>query len=177
MVQKLHDLEIGKAAEHLVVADLLLSGYRAFLTDQGVPYDVVLEHDRTLLRVQVKSTREARKIPGRALGTGYLYQVRRAGKRGRRVYSDEVFDILALVALDIRVIAYLPLSEKVLQTIYLRPPGYNYHARAERTRTIDQYPIEAVLATLTGRRPVLTPRSPAPHEVAAEQTHLFEMVR
>ena len=36
------DLELGKAAEHLVVADLILSGYRAYLTEQGLPYDVVV---------------------------------------------------------------------------------------------------------------------------------------
>lgn len=27
------DLEVGKAAEHLVCADLIMSGYRAFLSD------------------------------------------------------------------------------------------------------------------------------------------------
>lgn len=173
--EPLSDLEIGKAAEHLVVADLILSGYRAYLTDQGVPYDVVLDCASTLFRVQVKATRAARKLPGkRALGTGYLFQVRRAGKGGRRVYADDEFDIIALVALDIRVIAYLPFSESVLQTIHLRPPDYQHHARAERRRNIDQFPIEAALAVLTSKRPVLAQPQSSPRLVAMEQPRLFE---
>jgi hypothetical protein len=36
-------LELGKAAEHIVCADLILAGYRAFLADQGLPYDVVFD--------------------------------------------------------------------------------------------------------------------------------------
>ena len=44
----LSDLELGKAAEHLVVADLILSGYRAYLTEQGLPYDVVVDHEGIL---------------------------------------------------------------------------------------------------------------------------------
>jgi hypothetical protein len=38
-------LELGKAAEHLVVADLLLQRYRAFLSDQGLPYDAIVDLD------------------------------------------------------------------------------------------------------------------------------------
>ena len=39
------DLEVGKAAEHLVCADLITSGYRAFLSDQGLPYDILVDID------------------------------------------------------------------------------------------------------------------------------------
>ncbi len=60
-MDKLSDLELGKAAEHLVVADLILSGYRAYLTEQGLPYDVVVDHEGRLYRVQ-----------GRQLGTSRL---------------------------------------------------------------------------------------------------------
>jgi len=38
MLNKLSELEIGKAAEHLVCADLILKGYRSFLADQGLPF-------------------------------------------------------------------------------------------------------------------------------------------
>jgi hypothetical protein len=94
---------------------------------------------------------------------GYLYHVRRAGKRGKRQYASNEFDIIALVAMDIRVIAYLPLSDRVLQTIYLRPPGYRHHARAERRHAIDQFPVEAALAVLTGTPSVLPPKPQAVH--------------
>ena len=103
------DLEIGKAAEHLVVADLILSGYRAYLTDQGLPYDVVIDEGGILYRLQVKATCQVRPVPQRkAFTPGYLFHVRRAGKGGRRVYQRDDFDLVALVALDIRVIAYMP---------------------------------------------------------------------
>lgn len=171
----LSDLEIGKAAEHLVVADLILSGYRAFLTDQGLPYNVVIDSAGTLYRAQVKATRETKRLPSRgALGMGYLFHVRRAGRGGQRQYADDEFDIIALVAMDIRVIAYLPFSERVLQTIHLRPPGYQHHARAERRRNVDQFPIEAALAVLAGKRPVLSPRTKDLRVVPHDQGMLFE---
>lgn len=170
------DLELGKAAEHLVVADLILSGYRAYLTEQGLPYDVVLDHHGGLYRVQVKASRCAKRMPQRASHTpGYLYHVRRAGKRGRRKYGDDEFDILALVAMDVRIVAYLPLQERVLQSIYLRPPGHPGSARTERTRTIDQFPIETAMAALTGKRPTLPPRAQDARIVRREQGRLFEI--
>ena len=48
-------LEIGKAAEHLVCADLIIQGYRAYLSDQGLPYDAVVDVSGHLIRVQIKS--------------------------------------------------------------------------------------------------------------------------
>lgn len=117
------DLAAGTAAEHLVCADLLLSGWRAFLADQNCPYDVAVDLGKRLVRIQVKSTRKERAIPQRGSYTpAYLWNVRRAGKAGRRTYADGDFDLLALVALDIRRIAYMPPSE-VKQTVHIRPPG------------------------------------------------------
>jgi len=176
MVEVIPDLEIGKAAEHLVVADLILSGYRAYLTEQGLPYDVVIDYEGRLYRVQVKATRYAKRMPARgAVGMGYLYNVRRAGKGGRRKYPDDEFDFVALVALDIRIIAYLPFEGKVLQTINLRPPGHRPSPRMERTRTIDQFPIETAMAVFTGKRPVLTPRAPPLQVVPQDQGVLFDV--
>jgi len=172
----LPDLELGKAAEHLVVADLILSGYRAYLTEQGLPYDAVIDHDGSLFRIQVKASREPKKLPQYgAIGTGYLYNVRRAGKRGRRIYADDAFDIIALVGMDIRVVAYLPFKGRILQTIYLRPPGHQGHARTERTHTIDQFPIETALAALTGQRPVLAPKPKELRVAPRDQGRLFEI--
>jgi hypothetical protein len=172
--EEIPDLELGKAAEHMVVADLILSGYRAYLTEQGLPYDVVVDHEGNLYRVQVKASRCAKRMPQRAIHTpGYLYNVRRAGKGGRRKYADDEFDIVALVAMDVRIVAYLPF--KGLQTIWLRPPGHRGSARTERTHTIDQFPIETVMAVLTGRRPVLSPKVRAVRVVPRDQACLFEI--
>lgn len=121
------DLAAGTAGEHLVCADLLLAGYRAFLADQNCPYDIAVEAGGRLVRVQVKATRGPRVIPQRVGHiTGYMWHVGRTGKRGSRVYAETDFDVMALVALDTREIAYLP-SGQITRTVTIRPtgaPGY-----------------------------------------------------
>ena len=145
------DLELGKAAEHLVVADLILQGYRAYLTDQGLPYDVVLDFDGQLLRIQVKATREKRSVPQRSVSTlGYLFHIRRAGKGGRRRYTNREFDLIALVALDERIIAYMPFTDGVRQSLVLRPAGYRPARNATRRENMDQFPIKTALDRLNG---------------------------
>ncbi len=117
------DLAAGTAAEHLVCADLILAGYQAFLTDQNCAYDIAVDLGGRLARVQVKATRQQRAIPQRATHIpAYLWHVRRAGKGGRRNYAADEFDVLALVALDLPRIAYLPPSG-FKKTIHIRPPG------------------------------------------------------
>lgn len=130
------DLAAGTAAEHLVCADLLLAGWRAFLADQNCAYDVAVDVGGRLVRVQVKSTRTQRSIPQRAEHIpAYMWHVRRAGKAGKRTYEANAFDLLALVALDIRRIAYLPPSEHK-QTIHIRPDG------APGGKHFDDYPFQ-----------------------------------
>lgn len=144
------DLAVGTAAEHLVCFDLLMAGYRAFLSDQNCPYDVAVEIDGRLVRVQVKATRQARPVPQRTTHVpAYMWHVRRAGKGGARTYGDQDFDVLALVALDVARIAYLA-PEDQKQTIHIRQPGI---APAERThggikpgKQFDDYPFERALS-------------------------------
>lgn len=118
-MENMSDLDIGTAGEYLVCADLILSGYRAFLTSQTCPYDVAVEVDGKLIRVQVKTTRGKRPIPQRVKHTpAYLFHVRRCGKGGRKNYDENDFDVLALVALDIRKIAYVSL-QTARQTMHI----------------------------------------------------------
>lgn len=113
------DLAAGVAGEHMVCADLLLRGYNAFLTDQNCPYDVAMEVGGRLIRIQVKTTRKERAIPQRKSHTpAYLFHIRRCGKGGRRSYDERDFDAMALVALDIRKVAYIKLGE-AKQTVHL----------------------------------------------------------
>jgi hypothetical protein len=75
-----------------------------------------------------------------------MFHVRRAGKGAKRIIAAGEFDLLALVALDIRTVAYLAMSEKIFQTIHLRVPGPpSLHANKRRDN-FDAYPIERVLA-------------------------------
>ena len=148
----LEALEVGKAAEHLVCADLILSGYRAFLTDQGLPYDVVIDVSGRLVRLQVKATAAPKPVPRRTHTPKYQWHVRRAGKGGKRIIGNNEFEILALVALDIRVVAYIPISDQVRQIVHLRPPGIGIaivRTRAHVNRCVDEYPIQSALEELT----------------------------
>lgn len=115
------DLSCGKAGEHLVCADLILHGYGAFLSDQGLPFDVVADINGRLMKIQVKTTRKPMAVPQRAVRTDkYLFHVRRCGKGGRMSYQDGDIDLFALVAIDTKAIAYLHPSQ-VKQTMFFMP--------------------------------------------------------
>jgi hypothetical protein len=145
-------LDLGKAAEHLVCADLILNGYRCYLSDQGLSYDIVVDVNGMFCRVQVKACCFPRNMNGggKHARIGYTFHVRRRGKnqRGKRLDASHC-DIVALVAIDIGAIAYLPLKE-VGQTYQLMPPGYGFPGRYKRTRgvPIDQFPFSAALQRL-----------------------------
>lgn len=143
------DLAAGHAAEHLVCADLLLQGYTAFLTDQICAYDVAVDVGGRLVRIQVKATRAPRAIPQRAGHfPAYMWHVRRAGKKGARVYAAAAFDMLALVALDTRQIAYMPMS-MLRQTVHIRPDD----GRPPNTKTgkyFSEFGFSAALSLVFG---------------------------
>lgn len=112
LMDKINDLDVGTAGEYLVCADLILSGFRAFMTTQSCPYDVAVEIDGRIVRVQVKTTRTVRAIPQRKIYTpAYLFHIKRCGKGGNKQYEKNDFDIMALVALDIKQIAYIKNNE------------------------------------------------------------------
>lgn len=143
-------IEIGTAAEYLVLADLLLAGVRAFPTAPGLPYDIVAEVDGRLIRIQVKSTQAPRAVPDRpGSGDSYFFWCRRAGKGGKRRIGNDEFDLLALVALDIRQIAYLPITDAVRTTICLRAPGHRSGHANKARGDIDQLPFAEAVCALT----------------------------
>src|SRR6266704_3397833 len=116
------DLEVGTAGEHLVCADLLLSGLTAFRTDQNCAYDIAVDLDGRLVRLQVKSTRSPKPIPQReSVILAYQWHVRRRGRGNARKYDEGDFDLLALVGLDIRQVAYLAPSF-LRTTVQIRLP-------------------------------------------------------
>jgi len=171
-------LEIGRAAEHLVVADLLLSGYRAFLTEQGMPYDVVIDHDGKIIRVQVKATAKTKNVSARSRSDRVMYSwnVRSRGKNRVGVRLDESHcDIVALVALDARHIAYLPIAV-CGQTVQFFPNGSEVSRGGHNWgRNVDQFPIaEALSGNLSGYRSSDRPLTHCPHghEYTAENLRI-----
>ena len=103
-----NELQIGKAGEYLVCADLIMKGFVAFPSEQGLPYDVLLDNGQKLLRIQVKTCEKPRTLPQRNSKTlVYQYNIKRHGKNNSAIYGQDEVDIFALVALDTRSVGYL----------------------------------------------------------------------
>lgn len=114
------ELQTGKAGEYLACADLILKGFVAFPSEQGLPYDVLLDTGKKLLRIQVKTTSAPRKVLQRAKETtAYIFNVKRNGKGNKNRYKDNEVDLFALVCLDVMKIAYI-LNEDMPDTINIR---------------------------------------------------------
>ena len=125
------ELQQGKAAEHLVCADIILQGFSAFLADQGLPYDVIVDVGGLLKRVQVKSSIGPRVVQSRE-GV-YQFSLRRSKAGNRPMHVTEA-DLFAFVALDTRQIAYLAVVDlvgregnHVVQCLQLRSATHGEH--------------------------------------------------
>jgi hypothetical protein len=144
------ELELSRAAEFLVCAELILAGYPAFPSAAGLPYDVVVDLGDRLIKLQVKATRGPRAIPQRAKYTpGYLFHTKRCGAKGRNTYQAGDFDGYALVALDTRAVAYIPLSQAKFKSVHLRPAGFAGAKWSRRKECITDFPFETMLAALS----------------------------
>jgi hypothetical protein len=106
------ELQLGAAAEHLVIADLILQGWAAFLAPAGMPYDVLADNGERIYRLQVKATGGTMTRPHQ-IRPFYRFGLRR-GKGGSRRITEGNADHFAFVALDQRKIAYLPSSALIL---------------------------------------------------------------
>ena len=127
------ELQTGKAGEHLVCCDLIIQGFNAFLADQGLPFDVLVEKNGILKRIQVKTTTKL--IDSSKSKRIYRFGTRRAKGGISRVREAEV-DYFAFVALDIKQIAYIPIKEmlvhsgKVKQTMDFKSRQIKYTTRS-----------------------------------------------
>ena len=143
-------LNIGRAGEHLVMADLLMRNERAFLTDQGMAYDVIIERPERFIRLQVKTTSRPGRINHTYATSTYLFHIKRAGKGGKRLYDTHEFDGFALVALDTRTVSYLPFTDKISKTIILRDRRQTYKQNnGEIAPYFDTLTFERFCDTLT----------------------------
>lgn len=125
------ELNIGRAGQYLVLADLLSRGVQAFDTAEGVSFDIVADYEGRLIRLQVKATQKMRVIREGA-NPIYFFHIKRAGKNGARFYEKNDFDAFALVALDRREVYYLKFDESVkANSICLRDKAIEYKAQAK----------------------------------------------
>lgn len=108
MIRDSKQLQIGKAGEYLVCADLIIKGFIAFPSEQGLPYDVLLDTGKKLLKIQVKTTEKPRLIPQRKNSIpAYVFSIKRAGKNGKTRYMENEIDLFALVCLDTMKVGYV----------------------------------------------------------------------
>lgn len=138
-------LQVGKAGEHFVCFDLLRAGYEAFPSDQGLPYDVVVDMSGRLLRVQVKTAVRPRNgnATGKSPNFVYGFHPRKRGKNGASRLNSDHADIVAFVGLKDSVAAYFWISD-VAQTVSLYPPDYEFMGKYKRRRygSIADYPFK-----------------------------------
>jgi hypothetical protein len=148
-------IHVGTAGEHIVCADLILMGHKAFLSSAGLPYDVIADIDGRLCRIAVKSTLMARPRIGRKLTRAcYQFGIMRSGKRR---YTTNDADIVALVALDRRIVCYIP-CQSCPVLVHLDEPGINVvypnkkGPRPGQCKTFADYTLEKAVAELNGNR-------------------------
>lgn len=145
-MKSLSEIQLGKAGEYLVCADLITMGFIAFPSEQGLPYDVVMDNGKQLIKIQVKTTLRPRIIPQRHKEShAYMFNVKRHGKNNQKRYTDNDVDIFALVALDSKTIGYLK-NVDLKQTMILRVDAlkgdYYDEKGASDYRIIKQYKAE-----------------------------------
>ena len=144
-----HELELGRAAEHLVCADLLLGGWSAFHTAQGMAYDLAVDVGGRVIRVQVKATLHPRHPqPNLRANPAYFFSIKRAGRGAARVYRHDEFDVYALVALDRRLIGYFAKAELPSQLITMRIPGGRYGLGGKGEREFEGASFGRALAVM-----------------------------
>jgi hypothetical protein len=111
------ELQIGKAGEYLVCCDLILQGINAFLSDQGLPYDVLLDLDGEVKRVQVKTCSKVGNY-GKSKNV-YRFSLRSAKGSNRAIRADRV-DYIAFVFLDIKTTQYIPVEKITTKNGFLK---------------------------------------------------------
>jgi len=137
-MKEIDDMQIGKAGEYLVCADLIMKGYVAYPSEQGLPYDVVLDMGGELIKVQVKTTRTYKQKPQRVSNNmTYAFNVKRCGKKNKGSHTNESCHIFALVALDSGVIGYMK-NKDVKQTMFFRVESLRGTYRDENINTQSQ---------------------------------------
>lgn len=116
----------------MVCADLILKGFVAFPSEQGLPYDVLMDTGEKIFRVQVKTTTAPRVVPQRLNPSqAYIFNIKRAGKNGKTRYSMMEIDLFALVCLDTKQIGYL-LPNDMPETINIRADALRGTHRDEK---------------------------------------------
>lgn len=105
------ELMKGIAGEHLVCFDLMMQGYNVTMSEQGMAYDLVLDLEGLLAKVQVKST-TTWKSP--VEGSGHVPSYVFCGNKGNGAkigYKAHEVDLFALVCLETLQVGYVSFED------------------------------------------------------------------
>ncbi|NJO63640.1 MAG: hypothetical protein HC836_37260 [Richelia sp. RM2_1_2] len=96
-------LQVAKAGEYLVCAELILQGYNAILADAGSPYDILVELSNVkFIKIQVKSTCKLynRNTCSKRKNTpaSYRYDRKKIGKKIEKIRRRrKCFELISLM--------------------------------------------------------------------------------
>lgn len=105
-------LQTGKAGEYIACADLIMNGFNAFLSDQGLPYDIVIDFGSEMKRVQVKTTAKPKSY-GKYYKDIYRFSLRRHTPDGRLSLPVDDADYIAFVFLDTKEVQYIATKDLI----------------------------------------------------------------
>ena len=132
IARPLSELHVGRAGEYLTAVDLLLMGHDCFHAAQGMPYDLVVDRDSWLHKIQVKATLTTRPVPQRKDQVpSYIFWINRCGSEGAKGYSQKEVDIFALVALDTKEVGYIA-AHRMPKTLIVRSSTFRGQYLDER---------------------------------------------
>ena len=61
-----------------------------FLSEQGLPYDVLLDNGERLIKIQVKTTQSYKSIPQRNIESkAYIFNIKRCGNGNSKRYKED----------------------------------------------------------------------------------------
>lgn len=152
-------LDAGTAGEHIACAELLIAGHRAFLAPAGCPYDVLADIGGRFYRVAVKSTAKPRQRTGRnGSREKYLFSVcrGRSGRatKGTQPYKATDVDLVALIALDTKLVGWLALKNCPscidIEAPHGAPGTNNFGPRGKRSREFDELTLASALEDFHG---------------------------
>lgn len=158
------ELELGKCGEYYAIFKLTKQGFVCFPSDQGLPYDIVVEANGKLLRGQVRSTLRMRDY-GKSKSV-YRFGTR-TGKGDGRATSQQSCDFYAFVVIEEEKIGFMTTAElaseknpgTIIQTMEFRSaqgiyPGRIYSNGTQRvldySRNIETYENFSRVAALIG---------------------------
>ena len=111
------EIQLGKAGEHFACTDLLLKGYNAFLSDQGLPFDVLVEVSGKVYRGQVKTVSRTYQYHVRKDGVkphrSYRFITRHGSRSKNRVTELDEVDFFVFVVLPKKIIAYMWVKDMI----------------------------------------------------------------